>query len=238
MGTIYTVYLENLQNLETLVGNILGCIQVPPAGGPQVRFSIGAGDKQALQPPLSATLPVTNSCVFLLFKQLGMKNVLLLYCAAMTEHKILFHSSSYSRLTESCRALTSLMYPLKYSHTYVPILPAAILEILSTPTPFIMGIHSSLQNEINDVLDVIVADLDGGSIHIPDSLITPVSKLPQNLWDAVNYSLTNVLQPELAEADNAFPKYLRENNESRDQIFVDKEIRAIFMRAFAQLMQG
>jgi myotubularin-related protein 5/13 len=70
----------------------------------------------------------------------------------MTEHKILFHSTSYSRLTESCRALTALMYPLRYTHTYVPILPATILEILSTPTPFIMGIHSSMQNEVNDVV--------------------------------------------------------------------------------------
>ena len=58
LGTIYTVYLESLPySLETLIGNILGCIQIPPAGGPQVRFSIGAGDKQALQPPLSVTLP-------------------------------------------------------------------------------------------------------------------------------------------------------------------------------------
>lgn len=58
LGTIYTVYLESLPYLlETLIGNILGCIQIPPAGGPQVRFSIGAGDKQALQPPLSSTLP-------------------------------------------------------------------------------------------------------------------------------------------------------------------------------------
>lgn len=170
LGTIYTVYLESLPySLETLIGNILGCIQIPPAGGPQVRFSIGAGDKQSLQPPLSATLPgesscvfichyqiscllVTGSCVSLLFKQLGKKNVLLLYCAAMTEHKILFHSTSYSRLTESCRALTALMYPLRYTHTYVPILPATILEILSTPTPFIMAIHSSMQNEVNDVV--------------------------------------------------------------------------------------
>lgn len=88
----------------------------------------------------------------MLFKQLGKKNVLLLYCAAMTEHKILFHSTSYSRLSESCRALTALMYPLRYTHTYVPILPATILEILSTPTPFIMGIHSSMQNEVNDVV--------------------------------------------------------------------------------------
>lgn len=153
LKTIYTVYLENLPYmLETLIGNILGCIRIPINGGPQVRFSIGAGDKQALQPPLSATLPVTGNCVRLLFKQLGKKNVLLLYCAAMTEHKILFHSSSYSRLSDSCRALTALMYPLKYSHTYVPLLPASLLEILSTPTPFIMGIHSSMQNEINSTL--------------------------------------------------------------------------------------
>lgn len=41
-------------------------------GGPQIRFSIGAGDRQALQPPLSPTLPVTRTSVALLFQQLGM----------------------------------------------------------------------------------------------------------------------------------------------------------------------
>lgn len=64
--------MENLGiPLETLVGNILGCIQVPPAGGPQVRFSIGAGDRQALQPPISPSLPITHTSVNLLFQQLG-----------------------------------------------------------------------------------------------------------------------------------------------------------------------
>lgn len=66
------MYVENLGiPLETLVGNILGCIQVPPAGGPQVRFSIGAGDRQALQPPISPSLPITHTSVNLLFQQLG-----------------------------------------------------------------------------------------------------------------------------------------------------------------------
>lgn len=41
------------------------------AGGPQVRFSIGAKDRQALQPPLSSSLPVSNTSVALLFDQLG-----------------------------------------------------------------------------------------------------------------------------------------------------------------------
>lgn len=72
LGIIYTVYVESLGTpLETLVGNILGYIQVPPAGGPQVRFSIGAGDRQALQPPISPSLPITHTSVNLLFQQLG-----------------------------------------------------------------------------------------------------------------------------------------------------------------------
>ena len=72
LGIIYTVYVENSGiPLETLVGNILGCIQVPPPGGPQVRFSIGAGDRQALQPPISPALPITHTSVNLLFQQLG-----------------------------------------------------------------------------------------------------------------------------------------------------------------------
>jgi len=50
---------------------MLGCVQVPQPGGPQVRFSIGAGDRQALQPPLSQTLPVTKNAVYLLFQELG-----------------------------------------------------------------------------------------------------------------------------------------------------------------------
>lgn len=75
LGTIYTVYIENLPYaLETLIGNILGCIQVPPAGGPQVRFSIGASDKQSLQPPQSSSLPITGTSVNFLFKQLGELN--------------------------------------------------------------------------------------------------------------------------------------------------------------------
>uniref|UniRef100_A0A1S4GHX4 Uncharacterized protein n=2 Tax=Anopheles gambiae TaxID=7165 RepID=A0A1S4GHX4_ANOGA len=264
LGTIYTVYLESLKfQLHYLIGSILGCIQVPPPGGPPVRFSIGAGDKQILQPPLSNTLPVTGSCVSVLFHQLGIKNVMLLFCAVMTEHKILFHSTSYTRLTDSCRALTALMYPFRYSLVYIPILPASLLEVLTMPTTFIMGIHSSLRSEISEILDVIVADLDGGSIHIPESLVPPIARLPASLWDSTEHALRMVLHPELALADLAFPvgsslhgPGLNNNinqslamapvgggisngysfREQKNDIMLDKEIRAVFMRLFAQLL--
>lgn len=77
--------------------------------------------------------------------------MLVLFCAIMTEHKILFHSKSYSRLSEACRALTALMYPFRYNHVYIPLLPAPLVEVLSTPTPFVIGVHSSLKSEVSDL---------------------------------------------------------------------------------------
>ncbi|XP_037942643.1 myotubularin-related protein 13-like, partial [Teleopsis dalmanni] len=239
LGTIYTVYVENLPYaLETLIGNILGCIQVPSPGGPQVRFSIGAGDKQSLQIPQSPSLPVTGTAVYFVFKQLGIKNVLILLCAVMTENKVLFHSKSYSHLTESCKALVALMYPFRYTHVYIPILPAPLTEVLSTPTPFIMGIHSSLQSEISDLLDVIVVDLDGGLVTIPESLSPPVPILPSPLWENTQELLTMILFPNLSQADLAFPSLEKPTNYPKSEALIDKELRAIFMRLFSQLLQG
>lgn len=133
-------------------------------------------------------------------------------------------------------------YVHRYTHVYIPILPAPLVEVLSTPTPFIMGVHSSLQPEITDLLDVIVADIDGGSIRIPESLVPPVSVLPEQLWENTQNALTAVLQPELSSADLAFPTKTTNSQNSADNssrlVMLDKEIRAVFMRMFAQLLQG
>ena len=95
--------------------------------------------------------------------------MLWLVMAALTEQKILFHSESFARLTDSCTALTALLYPFRYCHTFVPILPTSLIEVLSTPTPFIMGVHSMHDRELNEVLDTIVVDLDGGAVTLPEN---------------------------------------------------------------------
>lgn len=42
------------------------------------------------------------------------------------------------------------------SFTYVPILPAQLLEVLSTPTPFIIGVHSIFQSETQELVRLLV----------------------------------------------------------------------------------
>ncbi|XP_052749763.1 myotubularin-related protein 5 [Galleria mellonella] len=234
LGIIYTVWVENLGvPLETLVGNLLGCVLVPPAGGPQVRFSIGAGDRQALQPPAAPPMPVTHTAVHMLLRLLGIHNSVTLWCAVMSEHKVLLVSLAAARLAAACRALAALMFPFRYAHVYIPLLPAGLAEVLATPTPFLIGVHSSLKEEVSELLDVIVADLDVGSLHIPGgvNIPRPEGKLLSSLQDA----LALVLQPELRSADSAFAP---PPPASSPPHMLDKEIRAVFMRTLARLLQG
>uniref|UniRef100_A0AAQ6AM32 SET binding factor 2 n=1 Tax=Amphiprion ocellaris TaxID=80972 RepID=A0AAQ6AM32_AMPOC len=233
LGLIYTVYIDSLSfPLEGLVANLFAFL-VPVAGGSQKLFSLGAGDRQLIQTPLNDTLPVTCKSVALLFQQLGIQNVLSLFCAVLTEHKVLFHSTSYQRLGEASRALEALMFPLKYSYPYIPILPSRLLEVLSSPTPFIIGVHSMFQNEIQDLLDVIIADLDGGTIKIPECI--HLSLLPEPLLHQTQCTLSLVLHPDLEIADNAFPPPRTAPSNLK---LLDKEVRAVFLRLFAQLFQG
>uniref|UniRef100_A0A671WNU2 SET binding factor 2 n=1 Tax=Sparus aurata TaxID=8175 RepID=A0A671WNU2_SPAAU len=235
LGLIYTVYIDSLSfPLESLVANLF-TFQVPVAGGSQKLFSLGAGDRQLIQTPLNDTLPVTCKSVALLFQQLGIQNVLSLFCAVLTEHKVLFHSTSYQRLGEACRALEALMFPLKYSYPYIPILPSRLLEVLSSPTPFIIGVHSMFQMCFMCVhqLDVIIADLDGGTIKIPECI--HLSVLPEPVSHQTQTALSLVLHPDLEIADNAFPPPRTAPSNLK---LLDKEVRAVFLRLFAQLFQG
>ncbi|KAJ8249276.1 hypothetical protein GJAV_G00233080 [Gymnothorax javanicus] len=233
LGLLYTVYIDSLSfPLEGLVAGLFTCL-VPLAGGSQKLFSLGAGDRQLIQTPLNSNLPITGKSIALLFQQLGIQNVLSLFCAVLTEHKVLFHSTSYQRLGDACRALEALMFPLKYSYPYIPVLPCQLLEVLSSPTPFIIGVHSMFQSEIVDLLDVIIADLDGGTIKIPECI--HLSSLPEPLLHQTQSLLSTVLHPDLEIADNAFPP---PRTASSNIKLLDKEVRSVFLRLFAQLFQG
>lgn len=235
LNVLYAVHVDGLgYSLETLIGNLLTCINVPLYGGPPIRFSLSAGDCLALQPPQTDTIPVTSTTVYRLIEHLGINNVVELFYALLTEQKILFYSQSYTRLNEACQGLISLMYPFKYSHTYIPILPATLIEFLSTPTPFIIGVHSSLKREISDLLDVIVVDFDGGSVKIPDSL--HVAQLEEPYNSQLITLLIHITRPQIIHADDAFIKSSQAQLSSPD--IMDKEIRAVFLRTITQILQG
>ncbi|XP_031559820.1 myotubularin-related protein 13-like [Actinia tenebrosa] len=233
LTTVYLSFLSgNNTLLEKLIGSILGFVKVPPPGGPKLTFSIGAGDRQTLCPPVSETIPVTEKSVAVLFQQIGIHNMMSLFCAAVTENKILFMSSSYVLLTNATRAMLALMYPLKFSYVYIPILPSDLLDFLNAPTPFIMGVHEHYKDNIPDLSDVILVDIDGGHVHIPDSV--HLATLPEPFLGRTRRELNLVMNPQLVNADYVFQTPVSPS----PLLLQDKEIRAIFIRLLARTLTG
>ena len=90
----------------------------------------------------------------------------------------------------------------RYSHVFIPILPTSLIEVLSTPTPFIMGVHSVHEREIQEVLDTIVVDLDGGALALPENY--KIYMVQDTLLNKTRQELSLVLNPDLNVADHAF----------------------------------
>ena len=79
-----------------------------------------------------------------------------------------------------------------YSYVFIPVLPSTLSEVLNSPTPFIAGVHAKLESEIEDLLDVIIVDLDGGSLKIPECVKVP--EISPSVMDNVKKALTMVSQ--------------------------------------------
>lgn len=235
LSTIYTVYSDKVDvPLETVLGNLLACIEVPAPGESEIEFSLGAGDCQYLQCSPNPTVPHTGQIVYDLAEQLGIHAMITLFVAVMSEHKVLIHSRSFSRLHDACEALISLMYPFRYSHVYIPLLPSTLVEVLSIPTPFLIGCHSDLRHEFEDLLiETIVVDLDCGWLSVPDIRLP---KLDVHSQSQLIAQLCQVIKPQSVNADRAFQN-LHPTPASAPHL-LDKEIRAIFLRFLTQTLLG
>lgn len=62
-------------------------------------------------------------------------------------------------------ALCHLLYPIKWQHVYIPVLPYALVDIVDAPTPYLMGLHSGVHTGDMHLDGVVVVDLDQNQVH-------------------------------------------------------------------------
>uniref|UniRef100_A0A8C3QUA2 SET binding factor 1 n=1 Tax=Cyanoderma ruficeps TaxID=181631 RepID=A0A8C3QUA2_9PASS len=222
LGLIYTIYVDGLSvSLENVIGNLLTCT-IPITGGAQRTISLGAGDRQVIQTPINDSLPVSSCSVALLFRQLG-ETCPLPQPGAVTA---LVPPGSVTALVppRDChcpRAPQGLSLPLSPQGLSLPSCPPGAVSALVPP------------GAVTALLDVVIADLDGGTVTVPECV--HISLLPEPLLQQTREALSMVLDPELEVADLAFPPSTISASSLKMQ---DKEIRAVFLRLFAQLLQG
>lgn len=119
--------------IERYIVNICMEIPAPPPGAFEVQVNILDLVIRFWSPP--ARLPIAYVALpyRTLFDCLDIETILhLWYCLTM-ERKVLLVSSQLSLLTVCSEILCSLLYPMKWSHLYVPVLPRFLCPMLDAP---------------------------------------------------------------------------------------------------------
>jgi hypothetical protein len=90
--------------------------------------------------------------------------------ALLAERKLLLVSVHCRALHAAAAMLRQLLYPLEWVHTFVPVLPRALLSALQSPAPFIMGVPAAYA-DCEEVAafaagseEAVVVDLDSGFV--------------------------------------------------------------------------
>ena len=154
--------------LEHLIANFVNEIPLPPAGELKVEFSISNKLIFFFRPPPNAPLQATHFPLRLLFECLDSDNALQLIEAVLLEQRILLLSTKLSALTVVAETLLHLIFPFRWPHVYIPLLPRSLLDFLFAPMPFIIGMHHSyVRGHLDTELmhDVIVVDLDANTLR-------------------------------------------------------------------------
>lgn len=96
--------------------------------------------------PSFTEIPSNENNISILLDCLEFSIIIKLWCALLTEkHVILIGSRGL--LYPICSALLSLIYPFKWMHTYIPVLPDVYsFEILDSPPPIFVGIPKNRHN--------------------------------------------------------------------------------------------
>jgi DENN domain-containing protein 5 len=113
--------------IERVICNFVDDVPAPPPGKVEVSYLLGAEGVIFKRPPSNEPTAWSTVPMLPLFECLPLTSIVMLLSAVLSERQVVLISSQYSLLTSSAESILSLMFPLKWSHVYIPILPRALL---------------------------------------------------------------------------------------------------------------
>lgn len=72
-----------------------------------------------------------------------LQGVVVWVCRWLMVSVFFFWSPIISTLSSCMHAVVALLYPFSWQHTFIPVLPGSMLDIVCCPTPFLVGLLSS-----------------------------------------------------------------------------------------------
>ncbi|XP_016421456.1 suppression of tumorigenicity 5 protein-like isoform X1 [Sinocyclocheilus rhinocerous] len=162
-----------------------------PAPGKTIKvktFLPGAGNEVIeLRRPMDSRLEHVD--FESLFNCLSVRQVVRVFASLLLERRVIFVADKLSTLSSCVHAVVALLYPFSWQHTFIPVLPTSMVDIVCCPTPFLVGILSSSLPKIKElpVEEALMVDL--GTDRFIRQMDDEASLLPRKLQAALEQSL-------------------------------------------------
>ncbi|KAF3813282.1 hypothetical protein GH733_018446 [Mirounga leonina] len=184
----------------------------------------GAGDGSIeLCRPLDSRLEhVDFEC---LFKCLSVCHLIRVCASLLLERRVIFVAKSLSTLSKCGHAVVATLYPFTWQHTYIPVLPASMIDIVCSPTPFLIGILSCSLPQLQDlpIEEVLIVDL------CADKFLQEVSDEDEILPPKLQAALMQILE----ERNEILAQ---EQNFSQADVTLNSLVSEAFVRFFVEVV--
>ncbi|NXJ11355.1 DEN2C protein, partial [Odontophorus gujanensis] len=152
-------------------------------------FLPGAGNEvmKLCRPSDSRLEHVDFEC---LFKCLSVSHMIRVFASLLLERRVIFVADNLSTLSKCGHAAVAILYPFTWQHTYIPVLPTSMIDIVCSPTPFLIGILSCSLPQLQDlpVEEVLIVDL------CADKFLQEVSDEEEILPHKLQAALVQILE--------------------------------------------
>ncbi|XP_030755437.1 uncharacterized protein LOC115881873 [Sitophilus oryzae] len=109
--------------------------------------------------------------------------LLKIFSSLLLERKVILISSTISDLSSCVDSLQSILYPFTWYHTFIPILPESLWDIVESPTPVVCGVLSPEAVLNRKIENGIVVNLDTKAVLSEEGDETKIlSGSMQKVW--------------------------------------------------------
>ncbi|XP_006895750.1 PREDICTED: DENN domain-containing protein 2C isoform X2 [Elephantulus edwardii] len=183
----------------------------------------GAGDGSIeLCRPLDSRLEhVDFEC---LFKCLSVCHLIRVCASLLLERRVIFVANSLSTLSKCGHAVVATLYPFTWQHTYIPVLPVSMIDIVCSPTPFLIGILSCSLPQLQDlpIEEVLIVDL------CADKFLQEVSDEDEILPPKLQAALMQILEER--------NEILTQEQNFSQEVTLNSLVSEAFVRFFVELV--
>ncbi|XP_071155818.1 uncharacterized protein [Mytilus edulis] len=138
-----------------------------PTPGVPVQIIVGQDMLNFTAPDISKLPSIpTNRNLTEYYSAVDTENMMRIFASMLHERRILITSKKLSRLTSCVHASTALLYPMHWQHLFIPILPPHLLDYVTAPMPYVIGIHSAVLEKArkNEISDAVILDVDTNTL--------------------------------------------------------------------------